>query len=84
MDERHGRDSSVVRKTGEFDLPLRHKRDGSHKIPSGEIVYTCFTSDFSLMMPMSGEKAGIDVIKRPIRFEYVPEEEQTVLDRWEE
>ena len=46
MDERHGRDSSVVRKTGEFDLPLRHKRDGSHKISSGEIVYTCFTSDF--------------------------------------
>ena len=46
MDARHGRDSSIVRKTGEFDLPLRHKRDGSYRIPSGEIVYTCFTSDF--------------------------------------
>ena len=45
-DARHGRDSTVVAKTGDFDLPLRKKRDGSYKLPAGETVYTCFTSDF--------------------------------------
>ena len=46
MDERHGKDSSVVKKTGNFNLPIQRKRDGSYKIPPGELVYTCFTSDF--------------------------------------
>lgn len=38
--------SSEVRQTSNFNLPIRHKRDKSYKIPSGETVYTCFTSDF--------------------------------------
>jgi len=38
--------SSQVRKTASFDLPLRRKRDKSYKIPSGSLVFTCFTSDF--------------------------------------
>lgn len=46
FDAHHEKDSSVVRKTKEFDLPIRRKRDGSYKIPSGTMVYTCFTSDF--------------------------------------
>ena len=40
--------SSVCRKTGNFDLPVKRKRDGSYKIPPGRIVFTCFTSDFLL------------------------------------
>ena len=48
IDARHGRDASVVFKTGEFDLPLRKKRDGSFHIPPGETVFTCFSSDFFL------------------------------------
>lgn len=48
MDARHGKDSSVVTKTAAFDLPLRHNRAGAYKIPPGETVYTCFTSDFLL------------------------------------
>ena len=48
IDARHGRDASVVSKTGYFDLPVRHTRDGSYRIPSGQTVYTCFTSDFFL------------------------------------
>ncbi|MBE6753800.1 MAG: DUF5131 family protein [Ruminococcaceae bacterium] len=48
-DERYGREhSDQPHKNGEFDLPLRKKRDGSWLIPSGELVYTCFTSDFLL------------------------------------
>lgn len=40
--------SSLCRKTGQFDLPIKKKRDGSYKIPSGKIIFTCFTSDFLL------------------------------------
>jgi protein gp37 len=47
-DERYGRDSGTVAKTQSFDLPLRKNRQGEAKIPSGETVYTCFTSDFFL------------------------------------
>ena len=39
-------DSSVVRQTKNFDLPLRKKRNGDYKVPAGTLVYTCFTSDF--------------------------------------
>ena len=46
IDAQHGRDSSIVQKTADFDLPVRRKRDGSYKIPPGELVYTCFSSDF--------------------------------------
>ena len=45
-DNRYGKDSSHVEKTSSFDLPLRKKRNGEYFIPSGSMVYTCFTSDF--------------------------------------
>ncbi len=40
--------SSVCRKNQTFDLPVKKKRDGTYKIPTGHIIYTCFTSDFLL------------------------------------
>ncbi|MBR4115919.1 MAG: DUF5131 family protein [Bacteroidales bacterium] len=40
--------SNVARKTAAFDLPIRRKRDKSYKIPSGKVIFTCFTSDFFL------------------------------------
>lgn len=46
MDQKHGKDSSVVTRLKNFDLPIQKKRDGTYKIPPHEIVYTCFTSDF--------------------------------------
>lgn len=45
-DAKRGIDSSEVTKTKSFDLPVRRKRNGDYKIPSGTTVYTCFTSDF--------------------------------------
>ena len=45
---RGGSDSSLCRKTQNFDLPLKKQRDGSYKLPPGKIVFTCFTSDFLL------------------------------------
>ena len=40
--------SSECRKTGNFYLPIKRKRDRSWKIESGKVVFTCFTSDFLL------------------------------------
>ena len=48
QDARHALDSSAARKTAAFDLPVRRSRDGRFKIAAGELVYTCFTSDFLL------------------------------------
>lgn len=49
-DEAVGRDSSVVRRTSSFNLPVRRLRSGEHKgkykIPNGSHFYTCFSSDF--------------------------------------
>lgn len=46
LDGAHDRDSREVRQTTMFNLPVRRTRDGGFKVPAGEMVYTCFTSDF--------------------------------------
>jgi Bacteriophage protein gp37 len=46
-DNEHGIDSAAARKTQNFDLPARRKRNGEYKIHSGTCVYTCFASDFA-------------------------------------
>ena len=46
IDGKHGKDSSVVAKTDNYDLPLRRKKNGEYKIPAGNTVFTCFSSDF--------------------------------------
>lgn len=50
QDEMYGNpaNSSNCHKNMTFDMPLRKKRDGTYKIPSGKTVFTCFTSDFLL------------------------------------
>lgn len=48
MDEMYGRDASQVRRNADFSFPLRKNRQGEYKIPPGDMVYTCFTSDFFL------------------------------------
>lgn len=45
-DAKRGIDSSIVTQTKNFDLPIRRKKNGEYKIPSGTEVATCFTSDF--------------------------------------
>ena len=47
-DSQYGKDSSVIRKTNDFDLPVKRKKTGEYKISGYETVYTCFTSDFFL------------------------------------
>jgi len=48
FDAAFDRDASIVSKTADFGLPLKKKRNGDYKLPSGETIYTCFTSDFFL------------------------------------
>ena len=46
-DSQFGKDSSVVTKTKDFDLPLKKKRTGAYQLsPDDGPVYTCMTSDF--------------------------------------
>lgn len=48
QDEMYGSDksSSEVTLNADFKKPIKRKRDKSYKIPSGKVVFTCFTSDF--------------------------------------
>lgn len=46
IDGKHGRNSSEVTKNEKFDLPVQRKKNGEYKIPSGRLIYTCFSSDF--------------------------------------
>ena len=73
IDARVGRDSSVVEKTKDFDLPLQRNRDGSYKVPPGEMLYTCFTSDFFLedADPWRGEAWEMMRCRRDLRFYFV-------------
>lgn len=48
IDARHNRDSSIVEKTNDFGLPLKHSRTGEYRLIGDETVYTCFSSDFFL------------------------------------
>ena len=46
-DARYDKDSSIVTKTRNFDLPLKRNREGVYKLQKEhEDVYTCMTSDF--------------------------------------
>lgn len=87
MDGRHGKDADAVKKTNDFYLPIAHARDGSYKIPSGSLIWTCFTSDFLLedadewrseawrMMKERSDCAFLFITKRITRFaECVPED----------
>lgn len=48
MDAAYEKDASIVTKNTAFRIPIAKKRDGTWKIPSGETLYTCFSSDFFL------------------------------------
>ena len=46
-DAEFGKDSSIVTKTANFNLPLKKNRQKEYKLkPEDGIVFTCFTSDF--------------------------------------
>lgn len=50
QDEMYGSEigSDLARRTANYNLPVRRGRNKEYKIPSGRLVFTCFTSDFLL------------------------------------
>lgn len=47
-DQKKGRDFNRIEKTTQYDRPIRKNKKGEYIIPSGTLVYTCFSSDFFL------------------------------------
>ena len=64
IDGRHGRDSSEITKTGNFDLPLKKTRQGEYRLVPPDIVYTCFTSDFFLEEADQWRPLAYDMIRK--------------------
>ena len=51
-DEKHGRDGSLLSYNKDFDLPVRRKKNGEYKVPSGAVL-SCLTR-----RTKGGEKHG--------------------------
>lgn len=63
-DIRHGRNPEIItRSKTMFDLPIKKKRDGSLKVPSGSCLYVCFQSDFFIEEADGWRKEAWDLIK---------------------
>jgi len=62
-DAKYDIDSTIVRKTKNFDLPLQKKRSGAYKIPAATQVYACFTSDFFIEDADSWRSGAWEVIR---------------------
>ena len=62
-DSRYGKVSSLVTKTGNFDLPLKRGRDKEYKLKSGEEVFACGTSDFFLAEADEWRKEAWEMIR---------------------
>lgn len=55
FDSVRGIDSNIVKKTNDFNLPIKKDRYGKFKIESGQSLQVCLTSDFLLKRQTSGE-----------------------------
>ena len=62
-DSRYGKDSSIVTKTANFDLPIRRGRNKEYKLKPGYDVFTCGTSDFFLEEADDWRKDAWSMIK---------------------
>ncbi|OLU44958.1 DUF5131 family protein [Faecalibaculum rodentium] len=70
-DLRHGRNpDEITRSKTMFNLPLKKKRDGSWKVPSGSQMSVCFNSDFFLEDADAWRQEAWDIMRqRPdVRF----------------
>lgn len=74
IDKKHGRDSTIVTRTGQFRLPVQRDRQGQYKLqPDGDYVYTCFSSDFLLdeADPWRGEAWDMIRSRSDLRFFFI-------------
>lgn len=63
MDKQFDKDSTVVGKNKDFDLPVRKGRNKEYKLKNDEIVYTCLSSDFFLEEADEWRKEAWEMIK---------------------
>ena len=73
-DGEYGKDSSVATTAEKFDLPLQRKQNGTNQIPSGTLVYPCFTSDFLIHDADAWRAAPWEMmrIRQDLRFLIIP------------
>lgn len=73
LDARYGKESGTVVRTAAFDLPVRRGRDGRFKIPAGERVYLCFTSDFLVAEADAWRREAWEMIRirHDLRFFFI-------------
>lgn len=63
QDEMFGRDSTICKKTNDFNLPIKKDRRGNYKVPSGSLIMTCFSSDFLLSDADSWRNECLEMMK---------------------
>lgn len=63
-DAARGRDASQVFRTHSFYDPVVRRRDGGWRIPPGETVWTCFSSDFFLDLADPWREEAWDMMRR--------------------
>ncbi len=64
LDAERGKDGSeIYRVRTNFDLPVKKDRAGHYKIPSGETVHVCLTSDFFLEEADEWRNEAWDIIR---------------------
>lgn len=89
-DARRSIDSNLVTQTKNFDLPVRKKRNGEYKVPSGTLLYTCFTSDFFLedADPWRAEAWKMISLRKDLQFMIITKRidrfMETIPDDWGE
>lgn len=62
-DSKYEIDSSIIKKNKAFTLPIDKNRSGEYKVKSGELIYTCFTSDFFIEEADEWRKDAWDMIR---------------------
>ena len=80
QDERYGDGERAreCRKTANFSLPTKRRRDGCYKVAPGSMVMTCFTSDFLLEVAVSGE-SGLEA--RVLDWSWVLDVRRECIDK---
>lgn len=74
LDAKHGRDAGeIFRSKTKFQYPIQKDRQGNYKVPSGNQVATCFTSDFFLEEADEWREEAWSIIRqRPDLEFYIP------------
>lgn len=70
-DGKYDIDSTKVRKTKNFSLPVVRGRDGQYKYPSGTCFPTCFTSDFFIEEADGWREQAWDMIRERSDCEFM-------------